>query len=540
MADRITATLLACGALNASIHSHAHHFAQQQQHERHFLRRLRSSVCEQKPVEDNFLPSLHALLKPMFQAIAKHTHSAFYVKSACTAIADQLLLPHESEEVMCTMPLLEHEPYNLVEGEYINSLVYRLLQHGPELICNNDTSLAGAHAVHLATMEKELEDALATHRSNMAMEKLFEGFADRCAGYRHNSSVQLHVRMADVNRGSSLEDATETLPCTSPGGACALARAAVPTSEQMRILVEDALQRPPSCCSPSAGEDANGSCSVQRVLDAFGNDTLILLEVARSALVPLSTNAVCTVRRPGARAEWVRLDEATNALRKHLKPPDPSGLVTALTLGTIYHKLVPYCGIAMTDEGAWQECYRKCDSCAGAASTPVFDLIPRVPDISARRAQSTHGHASASALVAFRALEQHLTKLRTQLVELVFNFASYRAHAWDAPLGSFAELIASTHERLSGSLHGSQAQRLCELMEATLALPALLSHALHKLRNAQHELEVACIASPRWLSLSSAPPSAGLPAVGSSARQLLERVVTAQFRGDGGNLEIRV
>ena len=105
--------------------------------------------------------------------------------------------------------------------------------------------------------------------------------------------------MADVNRGSSLEAPSETLQCTDPGSACALGRAAVPPSEQMRALVEDAMQRPPSCCSPftAAGEDPNGqSCSLPRVLYAFGNDTLVLLEGARAAL-EYAKNNVCKKKK---------------------------------------------------------------------------------------------------------------------------------------------------------------------------------------------------------------------------------------------------
>ena len=538
MSEHLTSTLLACAALNASVQSHGHHFAQQQAQERHFVRRL-SSLCDLQG-EDSFLNSLQALLKPMLNAIAKHTHSAFYVKAACTSIADELLYPYESEEMLCTVPLLEHEPFNLAEGEFINSLIYRLFQHGPKLICTNASS--DAPAAHLVTVEKELEDALATHRSNMAMEKLWEQFADRCAAYRQRSSVELHVRMRDVNEREQkqLWDVSKTLQCTEAGSACALAREAAPTSEQIRVLIEEALQRTPSCCSSAAPEDSvsSQSCSTQHVVDAFGNDTLILVEVARSALEPLSSNPQCTATRPGVRTEWMRLANATSAIRAHLKTPDPSGLITALALGTIYHKFVPYCGSGFNDGTAWKDCYGRCDSCGGAASTPVFDLVPSASDTTPlRRAQSPHGRTAASALAAYRTLGQHLTKLRTRLLDLMYDFPAYRTHEWRVPIGSYSELLQFTHQKLSGS---SQIKLLCDLVEDTIELPALLSHVLHKLRSLESagDVDVVCVASRRWLSLSSAPPSLGLPAIGSPARQMLERVVAKHFGGSGGNLEI--
>ena len=168
---RLVAGLVACAALNGSVSVHMRHFLQQQQQQRRFLRRL-PNVCAQSA--ENFLPHTHALLKPMQAAIVRHVHSAFYIKASCTAIANELLMPHDSEEMMCDLPLLEHEPFNLAEGYYVNQLVYRVLRLGPERLCEGGVD---ATAARVEAWAGALENVMATHRSNMAQEKLWHKYA---------------------------------------------------------------------------------------------------------------------------------------------------------------------------------------------------------------------------------------------------------------------------------------------------------------------------------------------------------------------------
>ena len=70
---QLLAGLLACRVLEAAVRVHAHHFGQQQQQERRFVRHLRS-ICSDVPSRD-FAPALYKLLKPMQAAIIRHTHS---------------------------------------------------------------------------------------------------------------------------------------------------------------------------------------------------------------------------------------------------------------------------------------------------------------------------------------------------------------------------------------------------------------------------------------------------------------------------------
>ena len=182
------------------------------------------------------------------------------------------------------------------------------------------------------------------------------------------------------------------------------------------------------------------------------------------------------------------------------------GLVTDLTLTTVYHKLVPLCGPVYLDaSNAWRGEGRPMTRChvptAFAASSHVFDLVTStVPG-------ACHGQACTAAAAAVRelhALLDRLTSVRTTLFRALWSTGDNGTFV----VGANVTYLVNQHfvrgdyidqfgagPRVRGC--GIQHRLIHQLVEALQTLPGVLE----RLRRAAPSLGAVCVAPPRRVAL---------------------------------------
>ena len=175
--------------------THVKYFWIQQDAERAFVRSL-PGLCNDVENDGNererrYYARLHALRAPMADAINRHVRGAFYVKAACTSVADEIV--HDQIEThLCNFPVLDHEPFNLLEGSYVANLTHHLLS-GRRALCAGG---AAAAARRVAAWASELEGVMARHASNTAFDELWREVSARygCAGFRTDPNPRVGTR----------------------------------------------------------------------------------------------------------------------------------------------------------------------------------------------------------------------------------------------------------------------------------------------------------------------------------------------------------
>ena len=151
---------IACAAFVASVQTHGRYFLMQQKSERDFVRWL-PTLCDgvsSAAVEDRearYYSALNDRLRQLRASINRHVHAAFMVKAMCASV-------HEGRDVsrainwtaarankdsgsrageyasyaplsFCNLPILDHEPYNIVEGFFVLNLTNHLLRTGAKV-----------------------------------------------------------------------------------------------------------------------------------------------------------------------------------------------------------------------------------------------------------------------------------------------------------------------------------------------------------------------------------------------------------------------
>ena len=506
----IVAGITVCSMLEASIKMHVKYFWKQQEAERAFVQSL-PVLCSVAP--DEYYGRLHALRQPMSDAINRHVRGAFYVKAACTSACDEII--HDQIEThVCNFPVLDHEPFNLLEGSYVSNLTNHLLRGGHAALCNLGKEDG---AKQIARWKRELEDVQKKHASNKAFDRLWDTVSQRynCAGF--STSTRPWVA---TQAGRHV-----VVPCgaTADGAACAAVRAASPTTEQVAAGLDEALRAPAQCMC------AHAPCSPDTIIDMFHFDTLALLESARRTVVAASE--ACPgdgSDRSAARAErTAALARATLERRAHLKGqafnPTSDTLFVSLSLGTVYHKLTSFCGRNYNNF--------KCDgfhsSNAGDHNGPITDLVP---SLSPERCGADRCPVAADAIDRYHELLNRITAVRTRMLELF-----YRGHH-DADNYEVRERVFEVlKDRLAHDGNTCTPARL-KLVDDVLALPDLLREALRDLRAAAAAdvLDVACVAGPREATVHVAP--------GTSAELLafVQEAARTRAARDAGGLPLTV
>ena len=552
------ADLTACAALEAAVQKHVQYFWIQQDAERAFVRSL-PTLCD-VPAE-GYHAALHALRAPMGDAINRHVRSAFFVKAACTAAADEVGNRFgESEVHTCNLPVLDHEPFNLLEGYYVVRLVNRLIREGPAALqCGLSAGLSGggsATAAIVARWTRELEDVMAQHAANKRFDELWEHFKPECDKLASGNRPEVYTsrgRTATLRCGPRERDDAGLAPFS-----CAAARRAAPGAAQVSAGIDAALHAPATCtCYRVPGDNGvnlygeDTPCTARHIAHVFGNDTLALLETVRRTAVAAYVGQPC----PGAaaRADQVRaLEDATRerfefAGKKRDFAPVGDTLFVSVTLGTVYHKIVPFCGPDGVREAhaAWQharpgsyddmKCAGHDEGNAGHHASPVTDIVPA---LDAARCGAKTCPAAASAVGALHELLQKITPLRKKLLELFF-----RVHKTNRP--SHRQSIEGIFDRDNRLFDvarehfakiGPCAPALEQLVDDALALPPVLRSVLRDLHAAADAgaLDASCVAGSRGATVELAP--------GTSAKlaAFVQDAAKIRVSRDAGGLPITV
>ena len=486
----LVAGLTACSALEAAVQVHVKYFWKQQEAERAFLDRVETELCRGAPAAQ-FYATLHRLRAPVVDAINRHVRGAFYVKAACTSAALEIT-PRTHRMYICNPPLLEHEPFNLAEGSYVVNLTNHLLRAGPAFCA---TRVAPA----VARWRRELEVVMARHRENTAFDELWASFQGHCTTFARAASPRVTTHGgAFVNIDCDESAGPASLPQRA-GVTCAEARAVAPSTAQVAQGIDAALQSPARCSC------ASGPPCVHEVIAMFGNDTLALLEAARQTVVAGYT-ASCPGAGASGGARAARIAALAEATRERRALPSPSvfspsatKFYTSMTLATVYHKLVPYCG---TDAIEKRVPGFRCDGLHGSsgarANAPVMDLVPAADPARCGAATRVPCADAAAAVDALHALLGKITPVRTRLLARMFT----EGHR-DAQKAAPGKMFGTVAKRLAkGPPCDPELERL---VDDVLALPPRLRDALRRLHAAAPALDVSCVADARRATVALAP-----------------------------------
>ena len=224
---------------------HARYFAIQQAAERTFVASLPTELCGAAHAATDMLAyqsALNALLVPMRNAIVRHTHAAFFIKDVCISAE----IPHTD---WCGAAVLDHEPFNVVEGNFIHSLSSQLLHAGPAFCAQSAT-------LRLAKVRQwniSLEQALSRHRSDRSLERLRDAFRSAC-----------QVKREDEPPPASEMELWEQK----------LAALHNQTTRMIEAQLWEAHD--PDVCA--------GDVSTAMLIDTIGNDTSLLLSFVKATL----------------------------------------------------------------------------------------------------------------------------------------------------------------------------------------------------------------------------------------------------------------
>lgn len=329
---------LAAALTRAAGNVHHRYFLRQQDATRRFLRAVRVQLCSNITVDAlSFQSALHALLQPLRLAIDQHVHSSFFVKSACSGCHEEIL--GTPSDTFCSATILNHEPYNTHEGVLIVRIVNRLMQLGTEG-CD-----------HINELAVELEEAMASHRSNALFSTFPARWSEACALQRTSSA--------------------------------AAAESTVPYEARAEALMEKHLE---ACCQV---EPNDGSCTMtpEEMISSVGNDTELIVGAALHALerfelidrcVPVGleiedTRALLrSVQIDGTRgADYLSFFFGSCIIRSGAESKLLCGcsgadgipidwLLTNLMLGVVYHKHSPLCGVPAMGRAVFGSEWMRC------------------------------------------------------------------------------------------------------------------------------------------------------------------------------------
>jgi len=243
-----------CDAFDAVIDRHTYWFNEasnsQQMEERAFLANVTTTLCASPEQSDEeYTTILHGMLQSTRDAINRHVHSAFLVKSYCGMVTGQIYDSRSlnnyyqnhftggkdcAPEKMvygpnydkidsraalghtCLEVVAAHEKYNLAEGFYFLNMSMHLLERGAAFCQDPDVGET------LATMATQLEARMSYHSSNHAFAELADSFWKQAcdtsteviaANFARRSSDLYEDTLRKMDDAVSLETKAE---CTYP------------------------------------------------------------------------------------------------------------------------------------------------------------------------------------------------------------------------------------------------------------------------------------------------------------------------------------
>ena len=279
--------VLACRSLDASLVVHGKFFLQQQAAERAFLAALPRSLCDNLPAAPaarllSFQAALHARVQPLRDATNRHVHAAFFFKAACNALHDEVGIAEierlsgahvpaaqaanvrhpiisTPEPLFCSLPILQHEEYNLAEGDFVANLTNSLLLEGPETLCGARGDAGGlllgrvgGDGSDASSLAERLEVVMRRHRSDASFEEVQAAYAPFCEAAAATAAAE-----------PVIAEALEALP-----------------PRTFEEATEASLYEP---CAPT--DRGEWRMRTELLIDIFGNDTLFLLGETKRALL---------------------------------------------------------------------------------------------------------------------------------------------------------------------------------------------------------------------------------------------------------------
>jgi hypothetical protein len=367
----------------------------------------------------------------------------------------------------CPLPILHHEPHNVAESAAFWNITSELVRAGRGF-CRLP---AADRRVRVQGWEAQLQDTLSFHRRNMAFDTFTARFRGACDHL--SPSTQLAVQAQ-----------TESRLATS-------------------VVIET-----PRC---------QGAYGVRDLIHSVGNDTLLV--VGMTASIVRRQHGSCGSPPP----EWLSpLMSAVPFARAeaHLewyRTYHPEWAVWAITLVTVYHKLLPFCAQPIVRPGqARKPPDWECATPNWAQQPPdlatVYDLALTSD---ARACAGGACRAAAAALDEFKALLLELTPVRAQLARALHALRREdlaKQKTLQALRLRWADLVKQ-QGGVQGALEdlakkeGSGSSTLCSALEArqehSQLGPALLRIAegaravASKLLASAHALEAVCVVPPR-------------------------------------------
>jgi len=323
--------------VNTSMRVHHHFFMGQQLAERTFLEQAEGQLCASTPSASEYERRLFELLAPVERSVARHIHAAFFVKSACSRLAEHSeermkrhilqdsgttvdenagsRLPVErlgrtswgdgpearclaKESAICPTPILRHEPYNVAESLGFWAIWYEMLQAGPALCAS------AQRAARFGVWRSRMTAALDAHRRDASFDSIPARYEGGCKNDEQTVQAASEVEVS------------------------------------VAVSIANVNEHHDRACERERDARLDGA----GLVDAFANDTYLVLAMAQAALRHLPSCANTSIDL-SARAEHGVEEhvQRAEAHLRHYREHDPFWAVWFLTLSSVYHKLVPMC-----------------------------------------------------------------------------------------------------------------------------------------------------------------------------------------------------
>jgi len=479
-----------CASLAAAVDRHTYWFKEapssQQMSQRAFLENVTTQLCaDPAQTEDEYMTIFHNMLQIARDAIAIHTHSAFWVKSTCVrlsrcyaaeALFDTYNLTYGATEDVCDEERTEenpsclgtvmaHEKHNLVEGYYFLNMTYHILNQGTAFCL--DPNLESV----LAEMSAGLEEVMTYHANNHAFEELLDShFAQLC----------------------TLEDEDPTLYNE--------------TYDAMIKVVDQEILHPSECVFTDHTFDMmpfvyNNPPNSDDLITIIEGNTLMTVAAAAEAVKTVVLNSNC-VDAAGA-SDPVATHQIRAKLNSSLLPSSifagPEAVSGAkasanyhfLSIPTVYHKTALMClpGYRISDPNVSNAavCQEKTEpladmdqTCVGTSSkdaNPIFDLVTST-DIAKCSGEACR--AAGQAVLAYQTLLGEITPMRLDTVYTAWG------HSGASPL---MDQTTWTYQRTCSAMD--------RMLDQAISVHEQLGGIIAGLRTAAPMLDAACIAPPR-------------------------------------------
>ena len=472
-----------CASLAASVDRHTYWFKEapggQQMQQRAFLENVTSQLCANPDQEeDEFTTIFHQMLQTARDAIAIHTHSAFWVKSTCVRLSrcysasalfdtydqtygaseDVCDEEREEENPSCLGTVMAHEKYNLVEGYYFLNMTYHILNQGAAFCL--DPNLESV----LAEMSAGLEEVMAYHASNSAFEELV------------NSHFEQLCTIEDVD--PDLYNATY---------------------DAMIKVVDEQILNPTECVFTDHTFEMspfiyNNPPNSDDLITIIQGNTLMTIAAAAEAVEVVVAEGSCvksdgTADPVASAALRAKLNSSSLPMRIYQnKESKASANYHFLSIPTVYHKAALMClpgyRISAPNIANSMVCRNESgvtdQTCVGTSSkdaNPIFDLVTST-DIA--KCSGAACKAAGQAVLKYQTMLGTITNMRLDTVYVAWG------HSGDAPL---MDQDTWTYQRSCSAIE-SMIDKAVELSDQ---LPSVIAD----LRTYAPQLDAACIAPPR-------------------------------------------